>query len=198
MTTQSIKPFVNSPDETVAEVLNQAMQHTGAGRADGTETPLRQNQLKYVPAGTGATFWGPGERMTFLITGKETGGAFFMAEISVRAGRRHTAAHPPTRGRIVPHPRRRADCSSGQKYNHCIGWRFCFSSPRNRSFLQKYRRWLREGPGPVHAGRHRRLLYRGVRPCSGRFRHRRLVSEELIGAGACGFPKVRTWLLPPA
>ncbi len=42
--------------------------------------------VRYVPAETGPAYWGPGERMTFLITGKETGGAFFLAEISVPPG----------------------------------------------------------------------------------------------------------------
>ena len=44
------------------------------------------NQLKHVPAGSGAAFWGPGDQMRFLITGEETGGAFFMAEVSVPPG----------------------------------------------------------------------------------------------------------------
>ena len=45
-----------------------------------------QNQVKHVPAGTGPAYCGPGDRMTFLITGAETGGAFFMAEVSVAPG----------------------------------------------------------------------------------------------------------------
>jgi len=49
--------------------------------------PLPQpNQAKHVPAETGTAYWGPGELMTFLITGEETGGAFFMAEVSVAPG----------------------------------------------------------------------------------------------------------------
>ena len=51
-----------------------------------TPTMPQQNQVKHVPAGTGAAYWGPGELMTFLITGEETGGAFFLAEISVAPG----------------------------------------------------------------------------------------------------------------
>ena len=43
-------------------------------------------QAKYVPAGTGTAYWGPGELMTFLITGEESGGALFMSEISVAPG----------------------------------------------------------------------------------------------------------------
>src|SRR3954452_15923189 len=44
------------------------------------------NQFKYVPAGTGPAYWGPGDQITFLITGAEKGGAFFMAEVSVPPG----------------------------------------------------------------------------------------------------------------
>lgn len=51
-----------------------------------TATPPQRNQVKHVPGGAGAAYWGPGELMTFLITGEETGGAFFMSEISVAPG----------------------------------------------------------------------------------------------------------------
>ena len=27
----------------------------------------------HVPAGTGPTFWGPGDRYTFLVTGEQSG-----------------------------------------------------------------------------------------------------------------------------
>lgn len=42
--------------------------------------------VKHLPAGTGPAYCGPGDRVTFLITGEETGGAFFMAEVSVAPG----------------------------------------------------------------------------------------------------------------
>jgi quercetin dioxygenase-like cupin family protein/catechol 2,3-dioxygenase-like lactoylglutathione lyase family enzyme len=42
--------------------------------------------FKYVPAGAGPCYWGPGDQITFLITGEETGGAFFMAEVLVPPG----------------------------------------------------------------------------------------------------------------
>ena len=44
------------------------------------------HQAKHVPTGTGTAYWGPGELMTFLITGGESGGAIFMSEISVAPG----------------------------------------------------------------------------------------------------------------
>ncbi len=64
MTPQTVDLLVNSSDETLSP----------------------QNQLKHVPAGTGVAYWGPGTVMTFIVTGKDTGGAFFLAEISVPPG----------------------------------------------------------------------------------------------------------------
>jgi quercetin dioxygenase-like cupin family protein len=43
-------------------------------------TMSHQNQVKYVPAGTGPMFWGPGDKVTFLVTGGESGGACFIIE----------------------------------------------------------------------------------------------------------------------
>jgi quercetin dioxygenase-like cupin family protein len=45
-----------------------------------------QNQVKYLAAGTGATYWGPGDELRFLITGEETNGAFCIMEASVAPG----------------------------------------------------------------------------------------------------------------
>ena len=41
---------------------------------------IEQNQVKYVPAGTGPMYCGVGDRVSFLATGAETQGSFFMAE----------------------------------------------------------------------------------------------------------------------
>ena len=86
MTPQTIDCLANSSDETASQDLEQTMQQAGTGRPNGTETPPQQNQVRHVPIGTGPAYWGPGELMTFLITGEETDGAFFMAEISVSPG----------------------------------------------------------------------------------------------------------------
>jgi quercetin dioxygenase-like cupin family protein len=51
-----------------------------------TSTLAQANQAKRIPAGTGAAYWGPGELMTFLLTGEETGGAIFLSEIFVAPG----------------------------------------------------------------------------------------------------------------
>ncbi len=72
---------LSQPDE----VLLEGQTRTSAA-ANGTATVVVGNQPRYVPAGTGPAYWGPGDQIRFLITGAETGGAFFMAEVSVPAG----------------------------------------------------------------------------------------------------------------
>jgi quercetin dioxygenase-like cupin family protein len=50
-------------------------------------TPMEnQNQVKYVPAGTGPMYWGPGDKVTFLVTGEQSGGACFIFETMVPPG----------------------------------------------------------------------------------------------------------------
>ena len=39
-----------------------------------------QNQVKYVPAGKGPIYWGPGDRVSFLVTGAESHGGCFIVE----------------------------------------------------------------------------------------------------------------------
>jgi quercetin dioxygenase-like cupin family protein len=41
---------------------------------------LNPSQVKYVPAGSGPTYWGPGDRVTFLVTGAESNGGCFIVE----------------------------------------------------------------------------------------------------------------------
>lgn len=86
MTTQTIDPIVHFPDETPSQDFEQTMQRVDAGSVIGAATPSQQSQVKYVPTGTGAAYWGPGSMMRFIITGKDTGGAFFLAEMSVPPG----------------------------------------------------------------------------------------------------------------
>lgn len=45
-----------------------------------------QNQTKYVPAGTGPMYCGPGDRVTFLATGAETHGNCFIVEGIIAPG----------------------------------------------------------------------------------------------------------------
>jgi quercetin dioxygenase-like cupin family protein len=83
MTAQTVAVLDHSPAETVRE----GSQQTAQQRTTGTKgTVAQQDLVRYVPAGTGPAYWGPGNQLTFLITGKETGGAFFLAEMSVQPG----------------------------------------------------------------------------------------------------------------
>jgi quercetin dioxygenase-like cupin family protein len=95
---QPIDPLVESFDEAASQDLQGTMQRAGMSGADGIVTSFPNGQIRYVPAGRGAAYWGPGSLMTFLLTGKETDGAFFLSEISVPPG-----GGPP------PHIHRRED-----------------------------------------------------------------------------------------
>src|SRR5687768_15498743 len=43
-------------------------------------------RLYHRPVATGPAFWGPGDHYTFLVTGEETGGAYFAMEALVPPG----------------------------------------------------------------------------------------------------------------
>jgi quercetin dioxygenase-like cupin family protein len=43
-------------------------------------------ELLHRPAATGRAFWGPGDHYTFLVTGEESGGAYFAMEALVPPG----------------------------------------------------------------------------------------------------------------
>jgi mannose-6-phosphate isomerase-like protein (cupin superfamily) len=58
-------------------------QAAAGSHANASAAGFKENQSKYVQTGTGPSYWGPGDEITFLITGEETGGAVFMAELSV-------------------------------------------------------------------------------------------------------------------
>jgi quercetin dioxygenase-like cupin family protein len=45
-----------------------------------------ENSCQYVPAGTGPAYRSPIDQITFLITGDQTGGALFVAEVKVPPG----------------------------------------------------------------------------------------------------------------
>jgi mannose-6-phosphate isomerase-like protein (cupin superfamily) len=63
--------------------MNHAQVVAAASGANASATGLKQNPGKYVQAGTGPTYWGPGDEVRFLLTGEESDGAVFMAELSV-------------------------------------------------------------------------------------------------------------------
>ena len=45
-----------------------------------------QNRIHHVTAGSGPAYWGPGDQIRFILTGAETGGAFFLADVTVPPG----------------------------------------------------------------------------------------------------------------
>ncbi len=45
-----------------------------------------QNRIHRIPAGSGPAYWGPGDQVRFILTGAETGGAFFLADVLVPPG----------------------------------------------------------------------------------------------------------------
>jgi len=53
--------------------------------APSTLTRL-DGELLHRPSGTGDMFWGPGDMYRFLVTGEETGGAYFAMEAFVPPG----------------------------------------------------------------------------------------------------------------
>jgi quercetin dioxygenase-like cupin family protein len=63
-----------------------------------TTNPATTHSPLYRPAGTGATYVGPGDLYRFLVTGDDTGGAYFAMEAIVPPG-----GGPP------PHIHRRED-----------------------------------------------------------------------------------------
>jgi quercetin dioxygenase-like cupin family protein len=51
-----------------------------------TESLHTTARLVHREVGTGAAYWGPGDHYTFLVTGEETGGAYFVMEALVPPG----------------------------------------------------------------------------------------------------------------
>lgn len=86
MTTQTMYPAAESSDEAVSQDLKRIIQHAEASSADAGVTTFPEDRVTYVPAGSGAAYLGPASLMTYIVTGKETGGAFFLAEMSVPPG----------------------------------------------------------------------------------------------------------------
>ena len=72
MTMQTIDRLPLSPGETAAQHFEQIEQQSGVGSVSSAAAPSQQNQVRYVPAGTGASYRGPGSLMRFIITGKES------------------------------------------------------------------------------------------------------------------------------
>ena len=67
---------------TASDSIGRADSDPSAPLVNGNATV----EVEYVPAGTGPAYRSPIDEITFLITGEQTGGAFFMAEVSVPPG----------------------------------------------------------------------------------------------------------------
>ena len=50
------------------------------------QTRSEYGELLHRPSETGRAFWGPGDHYTFLVTGEETGGAYFVMQALVPPG----------------------------------------------------------------------------------------------------------------
>jgi quercetin dioxygenase-like cupin family protein len=71
---------------TTSDSVGHVDSNPSAPLANGNATVVDGNRVKYVPGGTGPAYRSPADQITFLITGEQTGGAFFMAEVSVPPG----------------------------------------------------------------------------------------------------------------
>lgn len=47
---------------------------------------MRDTGAVHVPAGTGPSFYGPGDTYTFIVTGAQTGGTMFAIDCLLGAG----------------------------------------------------------------------------------------------------------------
>jgi quercetin dioxygenase-like cupin family protein len=54
--------------------------------AQTPQRPRSHGKLFHRPSGAGRAFWGPGDLYTFLVTGEESGGAYFAMEALVPPG----------------------------------------------------------------------------------------------------------------
>lgn len=66
------------PNTLIPKTDAQTTTMPTAGPGDG--------RLYHRPVATGPAFWGPGDHYTFLVTGEESGGAYFVMEALVPAG----------------------------------------------------------------------------------------------------------------
>jgi len=73
--------LVQGTEEGLKQTRQQASIHQQTQAAESLP-----NQVEYVPAGTGRTYKSPIDQIRFLLTGEQTGGAFFMAEAIVPPG----------------------------------------------------------------------------------------------------------------
>ena len=71
---------------TASDSIGRAAYNPSAPLVNGAVSAAGERQVQYVPAGTGKAYRSPIDEIRFLVTGEQTGGAFFMAEVSVLPG----------------------------------------------------------------------------------------------------------------
>jgi quercetin dioxygenase-like cupin family protein len=59
---------------------------TNNARNERNNSMAEQNIARYVPADTGTSYWGPGDRYIFLVTGAQSDGTYFIMEAIVSPG----------------------------------------------------------------------------------------------------------------
>lgn len=186
MTQQAVELAVDSPDGIVRQNSQPAQEQARFG------------QVKHVPAGTGAAYWGPGELMTFLITGEETGGAFFLADISVEPG-----------GGTPPHIHHREDESFHLLEGTLtvqVGGNTIVASPGDFVYLPREVAHSFRNTGEVPAKALVLTTPAGLEgfftevfePALDRSAVPPAISKEMIGRASTASPKYGLELLPPA
>lgn len=68
------------------ESLEQSRKQASLNHQPDAAAASSRNQAQYVPAAARRTYKSPIDQITFLLTGEETGGAFFMADVMVPPG----------------------------------------------------------------------------------------------------------------
>ena len=155
-------------------------------------------QAKRVPARTGAAYWGPGELMTFLLTGEETGGAIFISEISVAPG-----------GGTAPHIHHREDEAFRVLEGTLtiqVGGNTITASAGDLAFLPRGNAHSFKNNGDGYAKAVVLITPAGLEgffmevfePAADRFATPPPVSKELMGRALAAAPRYELELLPPA
>jgi quercetin dioxygenase-like cupin family protein len=71
---------------TASDSIGRAADNPSAPLVNRAASAAGERQVQYVPEGTGKVYRSPIDEVTFLITGEQTGGAYFMAQVSVFPG----------------------------------------------------------------------------------------------------------------
>jgi quercetin dioxygenase-like cupin family protein len=67
-------------------MVQQTIEQTSPAASDSTRGANSVSPCEFVRAGTGPVYRSPVDQIQFLITGEQTGGAVFMAQVSVPPG----------------------------------------------------------------------------------------------------------------